>query len=87
MDPNGLKMADAFIPKYDLRFCPLAAATNTDAAFCRDIVYECTYNGTLGNICKFGSMSACQEACVASQYYEGLKKFCKFKLNKPKVKK
>jgi len=86
-DPWGLKGFGNFDPKYDLRFCPIAAAMATDMDACRDIVWESLRNGTLGEICTSGSTSVCQIACTASDYYENLKKYCKPRLKKPKAKK
>jgi len=87
VDPEGLAISDAFSPKFDLRFCPIAAAAATDTEFCKNIVNECLYNGTLGNMCKSASLFVCEGSCVATEYYNNLKKYCTLKIKKPKLKK
>jgi RHS repeat-associated protein len=90
IDPSGLDPFGDFAPfdpKYDLRFCVIAADADTDSDGCRDIVYECLMDGTLPKKCKTpGNLTMCQLGCTASDFYQNLKKFCKPRLKKPKMK-
>jgi hypothetical protein len=87
VNPLGMEGFAPFDPKFDLRFCPIAAAMATDSAKCREIVDRSMWDGTYSKRCKTGSVSACQRACVLSDFCDNLNKYCQPRRKKPKANK
>ncbi len=89
VDPEGLSSEDnQFIPpKMNLPYCIILACVETKADFCENFINRSMYEFKYDKYCRVGDRQACKFACVANDFYENLKKYCKLKMPKPKVKK
>ncbi len=92
VDPEGLSAEDnQFIPPTPSKtYCVIKALEETTKKnFCNKFIYDLAFEDQvkLRQICKANSIQDCSMACFCTNFYENLKKYCKLKMPKPKVKK